>query len=591
MTSDPHPSDFASGPSAKPGNDASRSVILRNVFHERGSFASVDDETLVQLSSKMRPLHFRDGEIICEEGDPGDFTFIVVSGEVEVIKGAKDGALIQVNILRPGDWGGMMSLFNRTPRSAQLVARGNVEFHTLGHDDLTDLLETAPSLTMGLLTCMSRRLSEDAIHLAATLRYLTVSGYDEVYKCCTPQERIMLDTISHRAAAAESLNEIMEFLFDSIQRFGNCDRMTLAFLEDDRSRAVSYWTRASYEPLILRADHAEDLAGSSLEEVLITGRPSVINDLAQYAREHPNRLAPRLCVEEGLLSSITTPLVVGKRTVGFLVVRARSKDAFGEHDKCLYPAIISSISQMVEKDYRIEQLTQANSDYDEVLSFVSHELQSPIASMVTDAQLLEEGFLGKVNEKQSERLHCTIAKGQYLLTLVRDYLNLARLEGTSLKAQMHPEVDICRKVVEPMIDMIESECAEKEIKLDRCYQDPATVAECDIALMQIAFGNLLKNAVKYGRNRGEIRIIVETDRDRAILTVWNEGPGFANSEKNKLFRKFSRLDDPALKTKTGTGVGLYSTWRIMQLHRGRVAANSEQGKWAEFSLTLPIRAE
>ena len=67
----------------------------------------------------------------------------------------------------------------------------------------------------------------------------------------------------------------------------------------------------------------------------------------------------------------------------------------------------------------------------------------------------------------------------------------------------------------------------------------------------------------------------------------NEGPGFSPEQRNKLFRRFSRLDDPALKTRRGTGVGLYNAWRIIQLHKGRITADSKHGEWAEFSFEIP----
>ncbi len=75
------------------------------------------------------------------------------------------------------------------------------------------------------------------------------------------------------------------------------------------------------------------------------------------------------------------------------------------------------------------------------------------------------------------------------------------------------------------------------------------------------------------------------------MCVWNEGPGFPASERNKLFKRFSRLDDPALKGRRGTGVGLYNSWRIVQLHRGRITAESKQGEWAKFCFEIPAVAD
>ena len=73
--------------------------------------------------------------------------------------------------------------------------------------------------------------------------------------------------------------------------------------------------------------------------------------------------------------------------------------------------------------------------------------------------------------------------------------------------------------------------------------------------------------------------------------MWNTGPGFSQSQQDKLFRRFSRLDDPALKSRRGTGVGLYNSWRIVQLHKGRITADSQQGEWAEFSFEIPAAAD
>jgi signal transduction histidine kinase len=68
--------------------------------------------------------------------------------------------------------------------------------------------------------------------------------------------------------------------------------------------------------------------------------------------------------------------------------------------------------------------------------------------------------------------------------------------------------------------------------------------------------------------------------------VWNEGPGFAPEDRGRLFQRFSRLRSSHGDNKRGTGVGLYSSWRIIQLHNGRIRARSEPGEWAEFAFEL-----
>jgi signal transduction histidine kinase len=134
--------------------------------------------------------------------------------------------------------------------------------------------------------------------------------------------------------------------------------------------------------------------------------------------------------------------------------------------------------------------------------------------------------------------------------------------------------------------MIESWLAGKNMSLESDFSGKATV-DCDPDLMTIAMTNLLGNAAKYGRKNGKIRLTVNRGPARLDVSVWNEGPGFKEEDREKLFRKFSRLDDPAHRKAKGTGVGLYTVWRIINQHGGRIEAHSRYGEWAEFAFWIP----
>lgn len=560
---------------------------LRDLFSKSAFFSSLEDEGLSLLVEKLRHDRYRPGEVICEEGDEGKWAFIVTRGEVAVIKRARDGSFIEVTILGVGDWGGMMSLFGNAPRSARLQARGEVEILALDYTALEGLLAVTPKLAIGLLGFMSRRLQVDAIHLAATLRSINVTGLEEFYRQSTPEERLVLDTINHRVAAAESLDEIMRFLFDSIRTLSPCDLMLLYFLDEHADRMVLHWARGDRPPRRIQVGQVEDLTGSTLLDCLRTGHPRIVNDLPQYLKQQPESRLTRQLVEEGMQSSMACPLVAGSRAVGFLSRSCRRVGAYDEHQVQLQQAIAESISQAVEKNYRIDQLVEANRAYGEMLGFVSHELQSPIASMVTDCRLLADGYLGPVNEKQQDKLHRSIRKGEYLLGIVRDYLHLARLEDANLKANIQPEIDVLEEVVEPAIEMVEAERHEKEMTLQRDVAESLPPVCADPGLLRVALLNLLRNAVKYGRAGGAIRLSVHPVDHEVLMAVWNEGAGFPEDQRANLFQRFSRLDTPETKSQKGTGVGLYSTWRIVQLHGGRIDARSEYGAWAEFFFVIP----
>ncbi len=480
----------------------------------------------------------------------------------------------------------------------------------------------------------------------------------------TPAERAVLDLVNQKVAAADSLSSIIDFLFDSTQSIFPCDRIAVAFVEEGGQRLVAHHARAAYEPLLLKRGYAEDLAQSSLQRVLRDRQPRIIPDLEAYQAEHPGSRSTRLLVREGVRSSLTCPLVVDDRVVGVLFRSSRRSRAYDRREVGLHLAVAERLSQAVEKARRIEQLADANRAYTEMLGFVSHELKSPVASMAMDAQLIGDGYLGPVTEKQQAKLASMRNKADYLLGLVREYLDLARIEGGDLGIRPRAGVDFLREVVEPSVEVVrpllEASGMRMEIEIGAgdapasavdassgpagevgagdAPTGPPLRIEADPDLLKIVVVNLVGNGIKYGNPGGRLKLRARlmggpadetpleaapeaTPRERPLpgpgnaaapapgregppapspeprelplaagaftFSVWNEGPGFPEAQRARLFRRFSRLDTPELKSRKGTGVGLYSSWKIVKLHGGRMDASSEEGKWAEFWFTIP----
>jgi signal transduction histidine kinase len=420
------------------------------------------------------------------------------------------------------------------------------------------------------------------------LRYFDLYREPEVMAPFSESERDALRTVNQQVAAKISLVDVVDFLFEHTRSIFPFDRIGLAFVEEDAHRVVSHYARAVYEPVLLGTGYAEDLRGSSLEAVLKGGTPRIIDDLAQYLREHPRSRSTRLLVREGVRSSLTCPLIVEGRVVGFMFRSSREANAYTRRHVELQLAISERLSQAVEKAWRIDQLEAANHAYTEMLGFVSHELKNPVASMITDARLLAQGYLGELTDVQRAKTERMIKKGEYLLDLVREYLDLARVEGGELQISPRGGVRFVDDVAALCIEIVRGQLAERGMRLvTELPAQPPLIVECDPALLRIVVVNLLSNAIKYGNEGGIVKLSAKRTRKTLAVSIWNEGPGFARDQRTRLFRKFSRLDTPELKGRHGTGLGLYNAWRIVQLHRGHIRADSKLGEWAEFQFELP----
>ena len=351
-------------------------------------------------------------------------------------------------------------------------------------------------------------------------------------------ERRVVYVTNQKVAASETIDGVMGFIFDTTRKMLPCDRLGLAFVDEDGKStiAVAHWAKASYDPLLLDKGYAEDLRGSSLEAILQSGRPRIINDLAEYLEQHPRSLSTRLILREGIRSSLTTPLTVEGRNVGLLFHSSRTPNRYNDHMVRITQSLVERLSQAVDKARRIEQLTASNRSYTEMLSFITHELRSPLAGLVMDGETLAGDYLGPLVPLQREKVKAMIGKSKYLLGLIRDYLNLAQIDGGQLAAHIKAGTDLIAEVINPAVELAQSDIDDKGMQLEVDLPEGPVLVECDPNMMQVALLNLLGNAVKYGREKGSIRLRVQWQETHLVLRVWNEGPGFPQSEIQNLFR-------------------------------------------------------
>jgi two-component system NtrC family sensor kinase len=231
-------------------------------------------------------------------------------------------------------------------------------------------------------------------------------------------------------------------------------------------------------------------------------------------------------------------------------------------------------------------LQELNRNYLDMLGFVSHELKNTLGVIYTSARALDTGLVGPLSEAQAS-LARNIAKSiDGAVKMTRNYLDLARIEKGELKVSFK-KADMIKDVVNPVLEDLKPMINDRKVMIEKTLPESVPVYG-DVALLKIAYRNLLDNALKYGKQEGSVRLGFEEKEDLIQFEVWNEGRGLTMEQLPRLFEKFVRFDTPAESSRS-TGLGLFITRDILTKHGGRIWADSEAGQWMRFRFALPTK--
>lgn len=223
-------------------------------------------------------------------------------------------------------------------------------------------------------------------------------------------------------------------------------------------------------------------------------------------------------------------------------------------------------------------LGQTNKDLRQFNHTIAHDLRAPLRHIQGFAKLveLEAGPAGK------EYLNIIMESSLQLMHLIDDLLAFANI-GTE---RLHPAPVSVETLVNEIINVFQASLTARRVNW-KVHSLPAVYGDYD--LLKQAFTHLVDNALKYTRMRSAAEITIGSlpaDGNAITIFVRDNGAGFNMDQADKLFRVFQRLHGN--REYEGTGIGLASVQRIMQLHNGTVRAEGKPGKGATFYVTLPL---
>ncbi len=275
-----------------------------------------------------------------------------------------------------------------------------------------------------------------------------------------------------------------------------------------------------------------------------------------------------------------------------LITRADTKDLYQYHEVSFPDGRVGNAQFIAIRDVGyaltmqdITYLKEVERVRSEIIHTVSHDLRSPLTSVIGYTELVERS--GPLNEQQREFLGRIQDSIQHITSLINDLLDLGSIEaGIDMRRELVQLEGILRYTLEMLHGQIRSK--NLKVRTEIAPALPALRAN-PIRLRQV-LDNVVGNAIKYSNAGGEIFISIRSEGDQVILQVTDHGPGIPPADQPHIFDKFYRGTNVDSEIE-GSGLGLAIVKNIVESHQGRIWVESAIGKGSSFFIVLPVNSE
>jgi len=401
--------------------------------------------------------------------------------------------------------------------------------------------------------------------------------------------------ISAKINEGNTLDEILDHIYKTFRKYIPFDRIGLSLIDKSGEKVIAYRSITDAKQVKITAGYEAPLEGSSLNDIIKTGNPRILNDLEVYYKQHPYSESTRLILEEGILSSLTCPLVANNKPVGFMFFSSREKNAYGKDHVDAYIRVSNQISIIIQKARLYEELLNLNDLKNKLLGITAHDLRNPISVIKGCAEILQMDIDPKNNNAvipNAKQIHDVLdiigKQCVKMLSLIDDLLDISAIESGTIRFEKK-NIEL-----ESFLDQILKSnrliAKSKNIQILSEYSANLPSVAIDPVRMEQVMDNLITNAVKFSNSGTKITVSAKERDSKIIISVTDEGQGIPEEEIPKIFLPFSRTSVTATAGEKGTGLGLAITKKIVELHNGQIWVESKTGTGTRFSFSIPLNA-
>jgi len=263
-----------------------------------------------------------------------------------------------------------------------------------------------------------------------------------------------------------------------------------------------------------------------------------------------------------------------------------------------YKQLQKSNKELQESYEKLKEIDRMKSNF---LAVVSHELRTPLTSVIGYSEMLLEGVTGDLNEGQQKYINVIMEEGEHLLHLIGEILNVSKIEAGQMKLNLAPLGPT--EVLEAALETIRPIAEKKGLTLHcEVSEDVPKKLGLDREKLIHIYNNLLSNAVKFNNRGGSITLSLslsstagpngktkgKNKKTFLLSSVRDTGVGISADQLDKIFEKFYQVDSSSTRAYGGTGLGLSIVKSFVEIHDGKIWAESKINKGTCFYFTLPI---
>ena len=395
-------------------------------------------------------------------------------------------------------------------------------------------------------------------------------------------------SIVHQINTGLTVEEVLDYAYKTLHVIIPYDRIGFSLLEENDTVLRAYWACSKAPVIKIGKDYSAAMKGSSLEKVLQTREPRILNDLEAYLKDHPESQSTRDIVEEGMRSSLACPLIASGKPVGFLFFSSTEPYKYQDAHVGLFREIAGQIALTLEKSRLYDQVVRFNDLKNKFLGMAAHDLRSPLAVIKGYADLLTDGVMGDLDYSQKKPIRTIASHCDKMLALINELLDVSAIESGRLTLE-RKEIDLAAYLKE---NAQENALLAKAKSIELILEIPDDLPEVLIDPRRIdqVISNLITNAIKFSERKSRIVLRAVLLKDAVAISVADQGQGIPREEISKMFQYFGRTNVLPTAGEKSTGLGLAIAKRMVEAHGGRIGVESQPGKGSTFTFTLPFRS-